>query len=188
MSLPSNHGTMRGRPPQVGLPAQPNPSLQGWPNPFSPEHLPSNAISANANQYLSKPTGQFVERAGADHHSPEDGVKRPMPTVPVRLSADDKPTRHRESSRRRHESPSKTIFHCISHVRTPSPVAQAGLSSSASRICTMHAHDTLPGASSQQTSRTNAASSNGPRPHLTCRFSHEDYKHIQVMEWLERES
>jgi hypothetical protein len=177
---------MSGTPRRNGTAAQPSSSLNGWASPLSREYLLSNDIPTNTSQCLPKPMPRVVECAEADHNTSEHGVKGSKPTIRVGVSTEDKPVQHTGPSRVRYQSPSRTIPHNTSQARTPSPVAQTGRNHATGPVCLLRAH-VLPCASSKQSSRTNAAPSAGPRSYVGCRFSYEDYKHAQVVEWLERD-
>jgi hypothetical protein len=185
MTLPNNQCAMRGTPQRTGNATLPSSSLMGRASPLSREHLQPNKLPTSTSRRLPTPTLQSVECAEGDHHQSENGVKGSQPTMRAGVRMEDKLAQHRAPSRTRHQSPSKTVLHHISQARTPSPVAQTGLKYGTSPICLLHAHDAH---SAQQSSRMNVAPSASSRPHVGCRFSYEDYKHSQVVEWLERET
>jgi hypothetical protein len=119
-----------------------------------------NGIPANTSQCLLTPTPQVVGCDEDDHNTSEHGVKGSKPIIQVSVSTEDKLAQQTGPSRKRHQSPSKTIFNNISQAQTPSPVAQAGLNYATRPICLLHAH-LIP------------CTSLWPRSYVLCRFSHE---------------
>jgi hypothetical protein len=185
MTLPSDQCATRGTPQRTGNATLPSSSLMGRASPLSREHLQPNKLPTSTSQRLPTPTPQSVECAEDDHYQSENGVKGSQPTIRAGVRTEDKLGQHRGPSRTRHQSLSKSVLHHIAQARTPSPAAQTGPKYATSPICLLHAHDAH---SAQQSSRMNVAPSAGSRPHVGCRFSYEDYKHSQVVEWLERET
>jgi hypothetical protein len=90
-------------------------------------------------------------------------------------TTEDKLAQHSGPSRTRHQLRLGTVSHPTSKSRLHSPVALSGLTYGAAKS-----------ASSEQSSRTKSAEIVAPRPRTACRFSYEDYKHTQIMGWLER--
>lgn len=182
MSLSSNNQyTMRGTPPPAENAAQPSSSTKSWASPLSREVLLSDKLPANTSPCRQTPTPPLVEFAEDDHHDWETGAKGSKPSTGNKLA----PYRGR-SRTQNHSLPGMTP-HGISRSRTSSPVGQAGLKCGKSPGCLRHADDALQNASLQQSSWTNATSGRAPRHHAACRFSYEDFKHTQFVEWLERE-
>lgn len=147
---------------------EPGPSPKGWALPLLGERLPCKNISANPSPRLMTPTPQLAECAKTDYYEGQVDANGSRQTRMASPSTEDKPAQHRGRSRTRHHSRLVTMSHTPSRARLCSPAALAGLKYGKVQ-CT----------SSQQPS---AASSAGL---VSSRFSYEDYKHAQVMGWLE---
>jgi hypothetical protein len=188
MSLSSNkQPTMRGilrRPEDV---TQPSPTTKIWASALSREVLLSDKFPTNTSPCRPAPRPPGVEYAEGNLHSWETGAKMSKPSNPVYLSPDKKLAQSRSRSRTKHLSLPENAAQRLSRSRSSSPAAQAGLRRGRSPACLRHADDAPQVASLQQFSGTNAASYRPSRHPVARRFSYEDYKHTQFMEWLERE-
>ncbi len=186
---PSNSHMMRGTPQRLESATHPSSFPKHWAPPLivPGERLPSDQLPANTRPYLPTPTAQLVERAGDDHHDDETGARGSKPTIRVSLSTEDKLAQHRGRSRTPHQSYPETVSHRTSTSPLPGPVAQARLKYDRSPVRRPDANDALQHAPSRPLPGTNAADFLAPRARVACRFSYEDYKHTQVMGWLERD-
>jgi hypothetical protein len=174
MSLSSNkQSTVRGTLRQPENITQPNPSTK---------------IPMNTSPCRPAPNPPVVVFAEENPLNWETSVKVSKPSNPAALSTHNELAPRRSRSRTKHLSLPENAAHKLTRSRSSSPTAQAGLRRGRSPGYFRHTDDVPEAASLQQSSGMNASSYRPPRYPLARRFSYEDYKHTQFVEWLEREA
>jgi hypothetical protein len=174
-SSPNNQHTTERTSQRMLSGTEPNPSNKDWPRPVLRESLPSDKTSVNVNLWLRRSPPQLAGYTETDHYDSQIDANCSKQTSLASTTTEDKLAQHSGPSRTRHQLRLGTVSHPTSKSRLHSPVALSGLTYGAAKS-----------ASSEQSSRTKSAEIVAPRPRTACRFSYEDYKHTQIMGWLER--
>lgn len=157
----------------------------GWSRPLSGERSPTRKLSSQPSPLTY--AYQQAKRAEESQGDVDPDVKGLQRTTRVNLSTEDKLIQNRARSCTPHQSLPGTMYPRTSEWPLSSSIPQAGLNCGTSLVRLVDADESLQEASSQQSPGTNAAALTASRPHVACRFSYEDYKHTQFVEWLERE-
>jgi hypothetical protein len=164
---------------------EPKPSPQDRAHPRSGEGVSSNKAPANGSPCLSIPPFQLFDCSKKEQVDVQIGANGLTPTNWVSVSTEDDVAQHRGRSRMRHHRRSRTVSHTTSKSRIRSPPALAGLGYDTSPVGFLGVDGTVQSASSQPSSHKSSAGFVAPRPRAASRFSYEDYKHTQIMGWLE---
>jgi len=167
---------------------QPSPSTKIWASPLSREVSLSDKLPINTTPCRPAPGPPVVEFAEENPLHCEASAKVLKPSNPAELIKHNKVSPSRSRSRTHHLSLPENAAHKLKRSRSSSPATQAGLRRGRSPGYFRRTDDVSQAASLQQSSGMNASSYRPPRYPTARRFSYEDYKHTQFVEWLEREA
>ena len=163
----------------------PSPSPKGWARPMQREGLPTDQDPMYTSTYRKPPTVQLVEPPEADHHGFKTDAKESKPTILFSYSEDNTHSQGGNWSHIQYQRAAEKLPRTSSIYRQPSPLA--GLEYQRNPVCRLTgdgAHQEAP--SAHQSVETKADSIAAPRPRLACRYSFEDHKRNQIVEWLDR--
>jgi hypothetical protein len=161
-------------------------SPKDWAHSRSGESLSSKKVPANESSCLAITPLELFDCAQKDQVDVQIDENGSTPTNWIGVSTEGDIARHRGRSRIRHQRRSGTASYATSKSRIRSPGALAGLKYGTSPVGLLGVGGTVQSASYQQSSDTNSAAFVILRPRAACKFSYEDYKHTQIMGWLER--
>jgi hypothetical protein len=161
---------------------EPNPSSECWACPLPGEGLLSSKMPAKRGPRLPLPSSHLIGSTKKDENLVEMYSKGLAPTTWVGLVAEDKLDEHRGRSPTRHQARRGRVPHSSSKSRLR---AWAGLTYGKSPAIFLGMKGPAKSTLSQERSGTNSAAPVSPRPRATCKFSREDYKHSQIIGWLE---
>jgi len=159
-----------------------SPSSESWVRPLSGEGLLSNNMPAKRGPRLPTPSSQLIDSTEKDQNLVgiySNGLK---PTGWVSLVTEDEPDQHRGRSPTRHQERRGRVPHPSSKSRLR---AWAGLTYGKSPAIFLGVESPAKRTSSRECSRTNSSGRVSPRPRAACKFSREDYKHSQIIGWLD---
>lgn len=162
---------------------EPSPSSESWVRPLSGEGLLSNNMPAKKGPRLPTPSSQGIDSTEKDENVVEIYSNGLTPTSWVSLVTEDELGQHRGRSPTRHQARRRRVPHSSSKSRLR---AWAGLTYGKSPAIFLGVESPAKRTSSQECSRTNSSGPVSPRPRAACKFSREDYKHSQIIGWLER--
>jgi hypothetical protein len=152
------------------------------------QQSPSTKLPMNTTPCRPAPRPPGVELTEEIPLHRETSTKVFKPSNPIELLKPNKLAPSRSRSRTKHLHLPENAAHKLTRSRSSSPTAQAGLRCGRSPGYLRYTDDASQTASLQQSSGTDASSHQPPRYPLARRFSYEDYKHTQFVEWLEREA
>ena len=164
---------------------EPSPSSESWPRPLSGEGLLSGNMPAKRGPRLPMPSSPLIHSMKTDENLVEMYSNGLTPTGWVSLVTEDELDQHRGRSPTRHQARRGRVPHSSSKSRLR---AWAGLTYGKSPAIFLGVESPAKRTSSQECSRTNSAGPMSPRPRAACKFSREDYKHSQIIGWLERDA
>ena len=162
---------------------EPSPSPESRVRPLSGEGLLSNNMPAKRGPRLPTPSSQVVDSTEKDENLVEIYSNGLTPTTWVSLVTEDELGQHRGRSPTRHQARRGRVPHSSSKSRLR---AWAGLTYGKSPAIFLGVDGPAKRTSSQECSRTTSSGPVSPRPRAACKFSREDYKHSQIIGWLER--
>jgi hypothetical protein len=167
--------------PQLRNGGKPESSLQHYLRPRSAERISAGKLSANVGSHIGTPPFQFLNCIKKDQINSRQNTGQSTPTNWV------KPNQHRGRARIRSQSRARTVSPTTSKSRIHSPVSLEEVTHWKSPVRMISAESAACRTSLQHSSEHSPAGLVTSMPPTVCRFSHEDYKHVQFIEWLGEE-
>lgn len=161
------------------------PSSECWAHPLPGEGLLSSKMPAKRGSHLPLPSSQLIDSTKGDENLVEVYSNGLTPTSWVGLVVEDELDEHRGRSPTPHQARRGRVPHSSSRSRLR---IWSGLTYGKSPAIFLGVEGPAKSTSSQERSGTNPAGPVSLRPRAACKFSREDYKHSQIVGWLERDA
>lgn len=164
---------------------QPEPSLHHRLRPRSAERLSAERLSANIGSCVQISPCKRFNCTKKNQMNDKQEIDESTAANRAKLNTENKLDQHRGRSRIRSQSRPRTASCTTLKRRIHSPIALAGRTYRKDPACLAGMSGPAQSASSRQSSEHPSIGFRTSRPPGVCRFSHEDYKHFQIIGWLE---
>jgi hypothetical protein len=151
----------------------------------SVERLPIEKLSENVGSCVLKPPSQLLNCKKSYQTNEQQDNNGSSPGLMVNLTIENKLNQHRGRPQIRSRSRARTVSGTTSKSRIQSPITSSGLTYKKRPVSLVAVDCPTQRPSIKQSSEHNSTGLIPSSPSALCRFNYEDYKHVQVVGWLE---